>query len=1254
MMETELVQNDFGFAKAPSIELQVRDLSIIASRSDSRLVDSFSVDIPSGSVMAVMGGSGSGKTTLLNVLASKMGSGLKYEGKIHYLLDQDQEIDEKDANMTYLPQQDVLSARLTCRETLLIAANLKLRASKSEKEKIVEQLLTELGLRDCSETLVGDNKNRGLSGGEKRRLSIATQLIANPSIMFLDEPTTGLDAYSAFLLVKTLKMLARHGGRTFILSIHQPRSDILFLLDKLCILSQGKVVFCDQMCNTIPYFASLGYSTPDMVNPADYFIDISSVDGRTDASKKISQERLNELIQFWKKYESEYVHYRQTNISKEIRVRNLAASVSYGQQVLVQTKRNYKLNLSDYVTLCATFAEPAVIGAVAGWIFYKPDMSTLEGSRTLTSSLYASVVLQCYLYLLFDTYRLCEQDIALYDRERAEGTVTPVSFMCARKLSLFFSDDFLMILIFVTITYFMFGLEPDANKFFLHFAVVFLIQLSCSGMALLSVAVSRDFSKASLVGNLSFTFLSLSCGFFVNAKYMPVYVRWTKYISFTWYGFGALLSSNFTESCGIEEGCMGNQLLDNLGFARNWKTVPLVILFCFALFYHFAALIMFYVNKVDISLQGKEKSKKEKKRNLKSVKEIDSSDLESRTVQNNSITVVLDDLSLAVDQKKISSNWRHGIIEHESKEILHKVNAVFKPGMINAIMGPSGSGKSSLLNLISGRLHSSIFSTFATTGSIMFNNTKISEKMFKKVCSFVSQDDDHLLAALTVRETFKFAAALRLHHLTSDERTSKINDLIRALGLTHCQNNIVGCEFLKGISGGERRRVTMGIQLLNDSPILLLDEPTSGLDSFVSATILEILENLCFESGRTVIITIHQPRSELFKRFGNVLLLAKFGRTAYNGSPENMVKHFNSLSYVCPAFTNVADFFLDITSVNTQNEQNEVTSKARLQIILKSWEDHLDTSKADSPSFSEEKMISQENFLSEYAYSIRIPCNIALAYVINLRRQFTTTRRNFDSLMSRIAQIPGVGVIFALFWAPIKNDYASISDRLGLAQESTALYFIGMLSNLACYPAERDYFYEEYLDEVYGIAPFFLAYMTLELPLAALAAVVYAAFTVMVCGLPRTAGNFFGTMYCSFLIATCGESLGIMTNTLFERPGFVVNCISVILSIGTQLSGLMSLHMSRVLKGINYLNPLNYTSMIIINLAFPSALKLTCEDAGRNPDGSCIFSNGQEVLEGYGLVKNVQKYLGIIVCVAVIYRLLAYWLLKAKLQWVKW
>ena len=1285
MEQQDLVENKLSFSKIPRVGLHVRDLSITASKTDSVLVHPLSLDLPSGSVMAIMGGSGSGKTTLLNVLASKISSGLTHSGEISYILEADKNnVDDSsseasfDLNATYkenvtlayVPQQDVLCSRLTCRETLMYAADLKLDASKVEKTLIVNQLIDELGLKDCADTLVGDNSHRGLSGGEKRRLSMGTQMVSNPSVMFLDEPTTGLDAYSAYLVVKTLKKLAKEDGRTFILSIHQPRSDILFLFDYVCILSKGNVVFCNQMNELIPYFKSISYDVPDLVNPADYFIDLSSVDGRTEDSLAITSERLEMLVSHWRKYEEKTLSYKPINHKYEIQLKSMTGRLPFWKQVSVLTRRNYKLNFNDTNTLIATFAEPVVMGAIVGWIYFKPDTSNIGGLRTLISCLYASVILQSYLYLLFDTYRLCEQDIALFDRERAEGAVSGIAFIVARKLALFITDDILMTILYTTITYFMFGLEKNASKFFFQYAVNLLAQLICSALAMVSVAVSRDFAKASLVGNLSFTLFSMSCGFFVNAKLMPVYVRWTKYIAFTWYGFGSLLSNTFSDSyCNGGEGfeCQGNQVVRQYGFPLHWRTLPMWILFCWFVGFFMLSIIILTWNKVDITLQNEVNKKKHKKSDIKDdasnlTEESDIKDTDDSISTNQRddmtnklahITVVAQDVDLEVKYTKLYNRKNHKIFEYENKKILQNVSAVFKPGMINAIMGPSGSGKSSFLNLISGRLESSLLVKFNTAGTIKLNDTPISQDMFKHLCSYVSQDDDHLLAMLTVRETFDFAAALRLKHLSKDDKRSRTDSLIAILGLKHCENTIIGNEFIKGISGGEKRRVSMGIQLLSDRPILLLDEPTSGLDSFTSSTILEILENLCSEHNKTVILTIHQPRSELFMKFGNILLLAKSGRTAFNGSPEEMIKHFDLMGYKCPSFTNIADFFLDLISVNTQNEQNEIHSKTRVENILSTWRAERLRLSAEKSIVTEEEH-TLETFEDEYGQYFSKPAGLKLAYMVNLRRQYTTTIRNFDSLMARIAQVPGLGGIFALYFAPLKHNYTSISNRLGLAQESTSLYFVGMLANLAVYPPERDYFYEEFKDGVYGVAPFYLAYMTLELPLTTIAAIVYSALTVFGCGMPRTAGNFFANVYCALMIVSCGEALGIMTNTLFKRPGFVVNCISVILSIGTQLSGLMSLHMSRVLKGINYINPVWYTSIIVINFAFPDNLNFTCKDGPQNADGSCVLKTGRDVLDAYGLHRNTKNFLGVVICVTFCYRLLAYLMLKAKLEWLKW
>ncbi|SCU86089.1 LADA_0D12200g1_1 [Lachancea dasiensis] len=1249
-MNTDLVENELSFPSATRVSLKVDNLSVLAS-NQTALVRDVCMEIPSGSIMAIIGGSGSGKTTLLNALASKMPRSLKCAGSVYFIPEQQEKGSEK-ITTAYLTQQDILSPRLTCRETLQYASDLKLELNKEERQQLVEELIAELGLRDCSETLVGSPHRPGLSGGEKRRLSIGVQMISNPSLLFLDEPTTGLDAYSAYLVIKTLRKLSHKGGRTFVMSIHQPRADILFLLDQVCILSKGHNVYCDDVTKMVSYFEKLGYDVPHHVNPADYFIDICSVDTRSPLLIQKTEERLQSLLENWRNHQK---LLKNSSAAGSIKVKPSRPRVSLIKQVRVLTKRSIKLNLRDPETMLVLLLEPILIGIITGWIFFKPDSTSLKGVRTITAALYSAGALQGYLFLLFETYRLCEQDIKVYDRERAEGCVTPLSFLISRRIANFVSEDLAIPLIFSVITFFMYGLSLNARSFFVYFAVVFLLHQTSASFALLSVAISRDFSQSSLVGNLNYTLQSMACGFFANAKTLPVYVRWTKYITYLWYGFGALMSNQFTNfACDVEgqNGCFGDTVLQTLGYPRFWRTTPIIIVFCWSIAFYSCALLILQVKKVDVSLAKQVITKKDshkKSNNSETDLEANASTISSSC--DNAITIGIKDISLTLRKRNILGSIKHteGKIG-DLTSILSEINAIFEANSLNAIMGPSGSGKSSLLNLLSGKVKNTFMTSVEMEGSIYFNGTEVSIPVFKDICSFVPQDDDHLLAQLTVRETLSFAAELRLHELSAPERELRVEETIAELGLKHCENTLVGNELVKGISGGEKRRVSMGIHLLTDPSILLLDEPTSGLDSFTSFKILEVLSNISKKPGKTVILTIHQPRAELFQQLGNILLLAKGGRVAYNGPPSAMVDYFAKLGFVCPPLTNVADYFLDIISVNTQNDINRFNSRERVSSLLLNWtraRKDLDNGLNDLRGDSKQIEFVEKNY-------VRKDVPFRIAYFVCIRRQFKTITRNMGSLSARLAQVPGVGIILALFFAPIKKNYESVSNRLGITQQSTALYFTGMLTNLACYPGERNYFYQEFDDNVYGITPFLLAYMTLELPMAAFAASMYAIFTVLVSGLNRSAGNFFVTMYCSMIISTCGEALGIITNTLFTTPGFVVNIVSIVLTIGCVMSGLMSLQMSRVLQGFNYLSPLNYTAMIMINYAFPDSLHLTCSDGGRNADGSCIFSSGAEVLESYGLKRNTRNYLGIIICVWFIYRFLAFLILKAKLEWIKW
>ncbi|CDO92856.1 unnamed protein product [Kluyveromyces dobzhanskii CBS 2104] len=1251
-----MLENELSFVAPTRVSLNVIALNVHAK--DSTIVNNVSFHLPSGQLMAIIGGSGSGKTTMLNVLAGKANSSITYDGEIQYCKNASgKQPGSNDKIITaYLTQHDALAPMLTCKEILHVAADLKLHLPKQERSDLVEELIAELGLRDCSETLVGDSVNKGLSGGEKRRLSIAVQLIANPSVIFLDEPTTGLDAYSAFLLIKTLKKLCDNGGRTIIMSIHQPRSDILFALDQVCLLSKGFPMYCGSVTEIVSYFSSLGYDVPERCNPADYLIDICSVDNRTDESTVESEERWNIFATEWQR-KSLPLQHNGSNQMAVLGVDPTPPSVSTLRQIFVLAKRNMLLASRD--KLFAVQLEPIIVGIVVGWIFYKPDQTSESGLRTIAGALYIVGSIQGYLLLLLETYRLTELDVKIYDRERSEGCVTAFSYLAARRISNFVQEDLLIPFLFAVITYFMFGLEANAGRFFTYYGCLLVSHQTSIAVAYMSVSISRDFSKAGLVGNLTFTLQSMACGFFVNAEKMPVYVRWTKYIAYLWYLFSALMSNTFSnfgcqETAGVET-CIGNEYIDTFGIPKNWTSVPIIVAFCWAIGFYLVGLLFFQFKTVDVSLAkrisvSKSPLVEEKDNGTDTANE--SSILEEKVLSDSKtgvseISINLQDISLSVRHTKLFELSQKRLAVHSKKDILCSVSADFKPNAINAIMGPSGSGKTSLLNLISDRVFSGVLTKFDQSGKILFNHQPVQKSMFKSICCYVSQDDNHLLANLTVYETLKYAARLRLSHRSKNYIENRVVTLISDLGLKSCSNILVGNELIKGISGGEKRRVSIGIQLLTDPSILLLDEPTSGLDSFTSATIIELLKHLC-KQGKTIILTIHQPRAEMFCDFGNILLLAKGGHVAFNGSPSTMIEHFSNEGYTCPPLTNIADYLLDVISVNIQNDANESLSKKRVNDLLEKWSV---ISSKDIRNSS--PVMAQSEFTSLFAQHIRHHTSALVAYKVCLSRQFRVMTRNLDSWSARLAEVPGMAAILTIYFAPLKNNFTGVMNRLGLTQQYTSLYFCGMLLNLAVYPAERDNFYQEFNDNIYGVGPFLCAYMTLEFPMAVVSAIIFSVLTVMGIGLPRTAEMLFVSMYCAFVITTCGEAWGIVVNTLFSRPGFVVSVISIVLSVSSIMSGILSLQMPKFWKGLNYVSPVHYTSMILINYSFPEDLQFTCNDGGRASDGSCMFKNGRDVLENYGLDVDTSVYLGVLVAVWVVYRIIPYLILKAKLELFK-
>ena len=487
--------------------------------------------MPSGSITAIIGGSGSGKTSMLNALSHRLKSGkLETNGSIVY----NGNTNLSTIRSAYVMQQDILLETLTVRETLTYAAELRLPppVTRAERSQIVEEVIKELSLKDCADTRIGNNVHKGCSGGEKRRTSLGVQMLANPSVLFLDEVTTGLDATTAFQLIRTLKTLAKK-GRTIVVTIHQPRSEIWGLLDHLVLLSGGSPLYSGPIAGCLPYFELQGHILPAFVNPAEFIIDLAAVDTRTEELETASLVRVNALKQYWRNSTStESSKSSDEKSSEEYHPSSMSApqkslrQSSLGRQIIVLTRRTLKITYRDPMGMAGSLLEATSMAILQGWIFLRMDGS-LAGIRSRQGALYTAAALQGYLILLFETYRLTI-DIKVFDREYSERVVGVSSFLLSRRLARCLTEDLPVPLIFSVIFYFMCGFRIEASQFFTFFAVTLLMQYIAVSFATLCVAVSRNFAGASLIANMGYTIQSLGCGYFVQSNQIPVYMRWLK------------------------------------------------------------------------------------------------------------------------------------------------------------------------------------------------------------------------------------------------------------------------------------------------------------------------------------------------------------------------------------------------------------------------------------------------------------------------------------------------------------------------------------------------------------------------------------------------------------------------------------------------------------------------------------------------------------------------------------------------------
>ncbi|EGV64158.1 hypothetical protein PSN45_003730 [Yamadazyma tenuis] len=1217
----------------------------------SHILQNISFDLPQNEMMAIMGGSGSGKTTLLNTLSQRLNvtnKKLEFSGSVNFYKREHLVEPHHHIRNSYLLQDDFFAPGLTTWEFLKFQADLQLnKTSKQQKADLINQLLEILEISHLKHKVISTfTSHINFSGGERRRVSIAAQLLKRPSVLFLDEPTTGLDTSSSLKLIQVLRQLSSSTlGVTVVLSIHQPRPEILELFDKICLLTRGgRLVYYGSLAYSYDYFMKLNLlSTASQAQPSAYIDRIMALSVKDSSSRENelkTAQKIAQLVECWSDEHLEPVSPVDfgTNLKVFETPRNM--KISLVSEIWVLTKRTFIMTYRDHYGLGSMVGISLTMATICGWIFYKPHPD-LAGIRSYTSSLYVMMEILGFLPLFIEIERLWEYDGLLFFREYTENQVSIIGFIVSRKLGKLLLEDTTICLGFGFISYFMFGLRLSVelggattlHYFWNYLAVTVLIYLCGMSSALAFFAISSSFPICAIYQNVFYQLQNSACGYFINAATMPVYVRWTKYICYFWYGFGALTSNQYTNWEGAcpyddEARCReytGRYQLDVLGFPENWIAVPISILVAWYWGFNVLAAIGFKFRNYDVSMAkqkqntiGDEEETHTTTFSEKDVAPTPTHDLDNEERQDVNLQldgIVLDALSPVLALKK-----------QQPYRILDTITANFDHNCVNVIMGPSGSGKTSLLNFISNRLSKS--SRFQVQGSIKLNGVQtITSSQLSKISGYVTQYDSSLIPHLTVRETFYYQARLRLPAPQHSRIPVVINTLIRQMGLVDCADTLIGNEFLKGVSGGERRRVSIGIQLLSRPKVLFLDEPTSGLDSTTSVSILNLLQNLTREHGTTIITTIHQPSEAIFAQFGSLLLLGRGGHVIYTGASSGAEAYLQTVGFHKPAGVNTADYILDLVSHGI--DEDKETASLRITKLVQEWQVRAEV------DFAAGAMVDVKRLRK-----LQLPLRTRFRAIF--ARQLLSSFRSRDALFSRSFQVVALAVVHTLFFAPLKNTKEGIDNRLGLIQEVLNFYFIGLINNFSIFPIERDIFFSEYRDGIYNNLEFQVVYLVIESAVELITCVIFSALIVFVVGLPRTPATFFGMLLTCFASINVGESLGIIVNCVLAHVGLAMNILSSIIILAVFMGGTMALYMPQFFRAWNYINPLKYGVGICAELSF-RGLHFRCDEG-------CSLSSGDAVLDYYGLANHLPTSVGALVGCLVVYRLLAVMACEVKIR----
>ncbi|KAF3852390.1 hypothetical protein F7725_005745, partial [Dissostichus mawsoni] len=494
---------------------------------------------------AIMGATGSGKTSLLDVIAGRKDPAGLRQGQV--LVAGKAVTPDLRLSSAYVVQDDILMGTLSVRENLLFSANLRLNPrhhTSADKNSRVDAIIQDLGLTDCAGTKIGTEFLRGVSGGERKRCSIGMELITSPSLLFLDEPTTGLDSNTANCIINLLYRLSRR-GKTVIFSIHQPRYSIFRKFDHLTLMHKGE--WCTQEHQTKHWITSqtlVCFQIESFDNPADFFMDITNGEAKSTLGTLTTAECKNPLAtkyrqsQLCQKVVEELNHVNKS-IAEGVKGHDEPADyvTSFCYQMRVVCGRTVLNSLRNPQTSYAQLALNIFFALLVGLIYYQMPLTLPEALQNRGGAFFFLIINMVFGNL--SAVELFINERAIFIHENSSGYYRTSVYFLSKIFADLIPNRIIPIFIFSAIAYYMMGLKPSFVAFLCFVLTMSLVSLAGVGLAFLVSASVSSFAMANILIALPFVFMMVFGGYLVNLNGMLIWLSWLKWISIFRYGLNA-------------------------------------------------------------------------------------------------------------------------------------------------------------------------------------------------------------------------------------------------------------------------------------------------------------------------------------------------------------------------------------------------------------------------------------------------------------------------------------------------------------------------------------------------------------------------------------------------------------------------------------------------------------------------------------------------------------------------------------------